>query len=530
MTMRPLPKPATRAADILGLSFSALRQQKVRTALTVTGVVIGTFALVLSLAIGRGVDHAIVSLFHDDSRLRKIAVNEKYETTAEEVPASEREPKGAMSEAKRKRIGKALVRTWGRSHERKERKRLDLDAIEVLQAIEYVERIDPAIWLGGKAFWDRKTENAQIASMPTGATFLNSRLLAGRLFDSQDGASAIVNEYFLYRLGLVGDDAASAALGGTVRFEYTAGQNEQIDLVQMMAFGPKAMSKKETQALESALKRLSGLARFLPIPTEERAALRTVLDRLTTTNAPTGSTYSQDFTIVGVIREPDDDDEKPGPFGNGWMYQDVDILMPTEAAVALFLRSPEHAKAGFGSATVTVDQEAHVKEVEKRIGALGFNKFSLVEFIETVRLNVLMITFATAFVAIVALIVAAVGITNTMIMSVLERSHEIGVMKALGARDRHILLIFLVEGAVLGVAGSLIGLLLGWLASIPGDSIAKSIIEPQAQTHIKGTFFLFPMWLVVGVPLLVSLITTLAALYPARRAARVDPVTSLRHE
>jgi putative ABC transport system permease protein len=530
MTIKPERVPATRAADIIGLSFSALRQQKVRTILTVTGVVIGTFALVLSLAIGRGVDHAIVSLFHADSRLRKIAVNEKYEITAEEVPASEREPKGAMSEDKRKRIGKALVRAWGRAHVRKERKLLDPDAVRALQRIEHVELVEPEIWLGGKALWDGKTEDALSASTATGATFLKSRLLAGRLFDSQDGAAAIVNEFFLYRLGLAGDDAAPAAIGRTVRFEYTAGQNAQIDLVQMMAFGTEPMSKKETKALESALKRLSGLARFLPIPTEEREALRRVFDRLTTTNAPTGTTYSQDFTIIGVLREKDDDDDKPGPFGNWWMFPDADILMPTEAAVALFLRAPEHVKGGFGSATVTVDQEDHVKEVEKRIGSLGFNKFSLVEFIETVRLNVLMITFATAFVAIVALVVAAVGITNTMIMSVLERSHEIGVMKALGARDRHILLIFLVEGAALGVAGSLIGLLLGWLASIPGDAIAKSIMEPQAQTHVKGTLFLFPPWLVVGVPALVSVITTLAALYPARRAAKVDPVTSLRHE
>jgi len=57
-----------RTADLLGLSASALRQQKVRTLLTLAGVVIGTFTLVVSLAVGRGVDRAIVSLFHEDDR------------------------------------------------------------------------------------------------------------------------------------------------------------------------------------------------------------------------------------------------------------------------------------------------------------------------------------------------------------------------------------------------------------------------------------------------------------------------------
>ena len=151
MTMKPERRPATRATDILGLSFSALRQQKVRTILTVTGVVIGTFALVLSLAIGRGVDHAIVSLFHEDSRLRKITVNKNYETTAEEVPASEREPKGVMSDAKRKRIRKALVRTWGQNHLRKEQKLLDLDAIESLRSHRAC-RTDRTVCLAG---WHR---------------------------------------------------------------------------------------------------------------------------------------------------------------------------------------------------------------------------------------------------------------------------------------------------------------------------------------------------------------------------------------
>jgi len=168
--------------------------------------------------------------------------------------------------------------------------------------------------------------------------------------------------------------------------------------------------------------------------------------------------------------------------------------------------------------------------VSKTVTALGFSAYSLAEFIDTVRMNVLMVTFATAFVAVVALLVAALGITNAMIMSVLERTHEIGILKALGARTGHIRLIFLVEGAALGLAGGLIGLALAFLASYPGDAIAKSIMEPQPQTPVKGSLFAYPWWLVLGAPALAALITTLAAVYPAHRAASVEPITSLRHE
>src|SRR5204863_1548811 len=138
----------------------------------------------------------------------------------------------------------------------------------------------------------------------------------------------------------------------------------------------------------------------------------------------------------------------------------------------------------------------------------------------------------TAFVAGVALVVAALGIANTMLMSVLERTHEIGVMKAVGARDRHVQLIFLVEGALLGLAGGGVGLLFSWLAAIPGNAVAQRLIEKQMQSKLDSSaaVFAFPLWVTIGIPLFAGLVTTLAAVYPARRAARVNPITALRHE
>ena len=150
--------------------------------------------------------------------------------------------------------------------------------------------------------------------------------------------------------------------------------------------------------------------------------------------------------------------------------------------------------------------------------------------IDTIRLNVRLITFAMASVAVMALDGrrdrdhqyddherAGAGPR--------DRDHE-----GPGARDRDVRRIFLVEGVLIGFLGSGLGLVLGWLASFPGNAIARSIVETQKEMPLKGTLFIYPVWLVIGIPAVVCLITTLAALYPASRAARVDPVTSLRHE
>jgi putative ABC transport system permease protein len=341
---------------------------------------------------------------------------------------------------------------------------------------------------------------------------------------------AIVHEYLLYRWGLASDADAESALGRRFRMEIRSWSPDTFDLTWVLRRGGREVGEKETRALESALKRLAALVRFLPIPADERDVLRELFEHVSETSTKEQSkTFTEEFTIVGVLRERAEKDREPGVFGEFNVQQD-EVLLPVAAASAFALRIPKMAEEGFDTALVTVDREDAVTDVARQIERMGFREFSLAEFIGTVRMNVLLVSIATAFVAVIALVVAAIGITNTMIMSVLERTHEIGVMKALGARDGHIRLIFVVEGVLMGLLGSGIGLLLAWLASFPGDSIARSVMEPQTHTPVKETLFAFPVWLAAGVPALVCLITTLAAWYPASRAARVDPVTSLRHE
>jgi putative ABC transport system permease protein len=531
MSVIPRGVGRPRAADLWGLAFSAMRQQKVRTALTLIGVVVGTFALVLSLAAGRGVDRAIVNLFHEDNRLRKIIVNTSYETKREDMPAGRREPKGSMSDAKRARILKALARTWNGPV--KQRVKLNADAVRKLEAIEHVAAVVPHVRLSGRVILDGKTEEASASSVGPDTRFFRDRLIAGRMFAPGDGRVAIVHEYLLYRWGLVSDADAESAVGRTFRMEIETRPPDTFGLTWLLGRGGRELRPEESRALESALKRLAAMVRFLPIPADERGALRDLFEHIseTATKKPS-KTYSEEFRIVGVLREQAEKDREAG-FGEG-MYPFEEVLIPVVAAKAFVLRVPEWADEGFDSAVVVVDREDAVKDLAKQVEKMGFRPWSLVEFIEIIRMNVLLVSVATAFIAVVALIVAAIGITNTMIMSVLERTHEIGIMKALGARDGHIRLIFVVEGVLMGLVGSGLGLLLAWLTSFPGDSIARSIMEPQTHPSLRGeiteSLLAFPLWLVAGVPALVCLITTLAAWYPASRAARVDPVTSLRHE
>ena len=118
-----------------------------------------------------------------------------------------------------------------------------------------------------------------------------------------------------------------------------------------------------------------------------------------------------------------------------------------------------------------------------------------------------------------------------MIMAILERTREIGVLKALGATDRQVMTLFLAEGSVIGLLGRLLGLGLAWALSVPGDGFVRKLIQDQSPERlVSDTVFEFPPWLVASTVVFAAAVTTLAALYPARRAARVQPVEALRHE
>jgi len=128
----------------------------------------------------------------------------------------------------------------------------------------------------------------------------------------------------------------------------------------------------------------------------------------------------------------------------------------------------------------------------------------------------------------IALVVAAVGVVNTMVMSILERTREIGVMRAVGAKRGTISRLFTFEASLLGFFGGIVGLGIGYGLVL----IANPLINKQLKGNAisSSNILTLPPWLIIGVIVITTLIGMLAGLYPARRAARLDPVEALHYE
>ncbi|MEM4242985.1 MAG: ABC transporter permease, partial [Candidatus Woesearchaeota archaeon] len=127
-------------------------------------------------------------------------------------------------------------------------------------------------------------------------------------------------------------------------------------------------------------------------------------------------------------------------------------------------------------------------------------------------------------IAAISLIVGGIGIMNTMYTAVLERTREIGVMKAIGARNRDILGIFLIESGFLGMAGGIIGIIIGF-------GISKGVeVGVNAQFGENTLMAVFPWYLIVGALLFSFLVGAVSGVLPARRASKLKPVDALRYE
>ncbi len=179
------------------------------------------------------------------------------------------------------------------------------------------------------------------------------------------------------------------------------------------------------------------------------------------------------------------------------------------------------------SATAVTEATTQISDIMRlrhhvAVGKEDFSVQSTASLLTTATSITGILTAFLGGIAAISLLVGGIGIMNIMLVSVVERTREIGLRKALGARNRDIMIQFLAESSFLSLLGGLIGILLGWLISLIIGQIASASgtsLNPAVSLNavLLATLFSIAVGLFFGI-------------YPARRAARLEPVEALRYE
>jgi putative ABC transport system permease protein len=234
--------------------------------------------------------------------------------------------------------------------------------------------------------------------------------------------------------------------------------------------------------------------------------------------------------IVGVVEtEPA---SGFGGFGSGRLLIPLPLAETLRAAQVNDLRDVLRDSSGdkptYASLTVRVKSPSLVEATESKLKDLGFSAFSLLDASKSLRIFFSVFDLLLGIFGSLALAVATLGIINTLVMAILERRREIGILKALGAADRDVKQLFFVEASVMGLFGGILGAFLGWLI---GRALTFGTNVYLHRQNLPGVdISSVPWWLALFAILFAIFVSLAAGLYPASRAARLDPVQALRYE
>lgn len=182
----------------------------------------------------------------------------------------------------------------------------------------------------------------------------------------------------------------------------------------------------------------------------------------------------------------------------------------------------------FYSVKVKTTTEDTMASVKKTVESMGYPTTSVQKKVDDIKYIFSIIQWVLGGFGMIALMVAAIGIFNTLTIALLERTHEIGIMKAIGGRNSDVALVFTAEASMIGFFGGAIGLASGWVLGLLINLFVNFI-----ATSVEGTasnLFYTPPWFAIFVVSFAFVISTIAGIMPAVRAAKLDPLEALRYE
>ena len=465
--------------DLTELALRNLRESLLRNSLTTIGISVGVASLVAMLSLGTGLQQ----LF--SRRLEKSGL---FDTI---FVSSRRELRGM--DRREERTGPSPG----------ESRVLDEGARQEIERLGNVSEVYPDIRFSTELRFEDKPHLTMISALPLSAKSNDAfEGMQGRFFSSDTAAEVILQKAFAEEL--LGKTPAL----GSPEPNVAELSKPLIGKELTMIYAQRGTSMEQPSATDGG--------KVEPNDSDVAGASYSVVSR------------QEKLTIVGVSDL--DPESLRGPMR-------ARVFLPLRFAENLRIMQladlREISRTGSGqpvysSISVRVKDPSKIQGVEDAIKKMGFTTFSILDASRSLQ-QVFKVLYA--FLGIfgsLALAVASIGIVNTLVMAILERRREIGIMKAIGASDGDVRKLFFAEAGAMGIVGGIFGVVMGWAI---GQVINFGTnIYLKSQSIPPEHFWAVPWWLVAFAIAFAFVVSLISGLYPAGRAARLDPVQALRYE
>jgi putative ABC transport system permease protein len=458
------------------LAARNLREAVLRNSLTTLGISVGVASLVALLSLGVGLQQLVDRSVARAGLFDTVSVRSRQSAPFGQPGGGRRNPRDAAELAPPRPLDDAA---------RKE-----------IAALPNVLEVNPEVRFTAEARREPVSQLVMVSGMAVSSQSSGTLDgLSGHFFSSPDAEEAIVQGDLAKRL--VDDGQAPTSL---------LGQQITLRFAQRQALPPPSQ-----QAAADAPNQAVG-------PDEEAMGFSIVPSE-------------KKFLVVGVTPTSDSGGGPVG-FNNSGMYLPLSVAEKLQVVQQGDLRDVSRAAPSQGmryaALNIRASSPTAVAEIEASVTHMGFAAFSLIDVTRNLRTFFAIFDMFLGIFGSLALAVASLGIINTLVMAILERRREIGVLKALGAADRDVRRLFFAEAGVMGFVGGVFGVLLGWVI---GRAIQfATMIYLKRQGVNPPNIWSVPWWLVLGAIAFAIVVSLVSGIYPASRAARLDPVEALRYE
>jgi putative ABC transport system permease protein len=467
--------------DLSELALRNLRESSLRNSLTTVGISVGVASLVAMLSLGIGLQKLAT---------RHLAKSGLFDTV---VVTSRRELRGFSRDDEQRSTASAA-----------ESRALDEPARQEIERLPDVLEAYPDIRFITELSYQDKPHLTMISGIPDSARSNDAFTgIPGSFFSSETAPEVILQKSFALEL-----------LGKTP----PPGQEDDIpvnDLAKPLL--GQELTMRYAQRVSAPASPGGGAAGQSGTSTApESDAAYSVISR------------EQKLKIVG-ISDLDPDSMRGAARARVFLplrlAQDLRVMQPSDVRDSMrgFNKEPSYS-----TISVRVKNPKQVEAVEQAIKKLGFNTFSILDATRSLRQFFAVLDLFLGIFGSLALAVASIGIVNTLVMAILERRREIGIMKAIGASDGDVKKLFFAEAGAMGLLGGVVGVALGW--TIGHIINLGTNIYLKRQSLPPESFWAVPWWLVGAAIVFAFIVSLVSGLYPAARAARLDPVQALRYE